>query len=55
MTSTKKMIDRLYRDDNCSDEQKVLRFIMWGRFMRESLGGYKLSSKELELLKRVTS
>ena len=57
MNSTKKMIDRLYKDgDNCSFEQKTLRFLMWARYLRETFFDniYKLSSKESELLKRVT-
>lgn len=33
----KKMVEWLYRVDNCSDFQKGLRFMMWSRGVRELL------------------
>ena len=44
------MIDRLYKSgDNCSDFQKSLRLFMLLKHVN-----YQLSSKELELVKKVT-
>lgn len=37
MTSIKKMIEWLYKTDDCSDFQKSLRFRMWSRAMTGAL------------------
>ena len=58
MKSLKKIADRLYRDgNNCTPEQKDLRFLIWSRYLLSTLNrsnNYKLSSKEEKLLKTVT-
>ena len=57
MNSTKKMVERLYRDGNrCSDFQKGVRFLMMMRQVKERMNenSYKLSKKEYSLLETVT-
>ncbi|KKR00134.1 MAG: hypothetical protein UT24_C0016G0023 [Candidatus Woesebacteria bacterium GW2011_GWB1_39_12] len=59
MKSTKKMIDWLYKSDDCSDFQKGLRFKMWSRYIMRKfnavdVSNYKLNDKEFSLLEKVT-
>jgi hypothetical protein len=50
MNSTRKMVEWLYsKGDNVSDFQKGLRFIMWGRRIRELMS--EIADKSYKLKK----
>jgi hypothetical protein len=48
MNSTRKMVEWLYRTDDCSDFQKELRFTMWSRRIRELFNDINLKSYKLK-------
>lgn len=55
--SYKKMIDKLYRTDDCSDFQKSLRFTMFNNWIQASVkkNTSPLSDKEKSLFNIVTN
>ena len=53
MKNWKKMVDWLYRTDDCSDFQKGLRFKMWTRGIMEIMNdiGDKMANQSYKLKK----